>query len=54
MATLLSAEIIEAIRFVYGEEPGTITGYHAGGGSFTSPDMASGRRQRRRSPQRPD
>ena len=39
MATLLSAEIIEAIRFVYGEEPGTITGYHAGGGSFTSPDM---------------
>ena len=42
MATLLSAEIIEAIRFVYGEEPGTITGYHAGGGSFTSPDMASG------------
>ena len=39
MATLLSAEIIEAVRFVYGEEPGTITGYHAGGGSFTSPDM---------------
>ncbi len=42
MATLLSAEIIEAIRFVYGEEPGTLTGFHAGGGSFTSPDMASG------------
>ena len=38
MATLLSAEIIEAIRFVYGEEPGTIPGFHAAGGSFTSPD----------------
>ena len=42
MATLLSAEIIEAIRFVYGEEPGVIPGFHGAGGSFTSPDMASG------------
>ena len=42
MATLLSAEIIEAVRFVYGEEPGVIPGFHGAGGSFTSPDMASG------------
>jgi acetyl-CoA synthase len=42
MATLLSAEIIEAVRFVYGEEPGSIAGFHAAGGSFTSPDMAEG------------
>ena len=39
MATLLSAEIIEAMRFVYGEEPGMMPGFHAGGGSFTSPDV---------------
>ena len=42
MATLLSAEIIEAVRFVYGEEPGLLTGFHAAGGSFTSPDMGEG------------
>ena len=42
MATLLSAEIIEAVRFVYGEEPGAIPGFHGTGGSFTSPDMAGG------------
>ena len=42
MATLLSAEIIEAVRFVYGEEPGTISGFHGTGGSFTSPDMGGG------------
>ncbi len=40
MATLLSAEIIEAVRFVYGEEPGVIPGFHATGGSFTSPEFA--------------
>ncbi len=38
MATLLAAEIIEAVRFVFGEEPGTLPGFHAAGGSFTSPD----------------
>ena len=38
MATLLSAEIIEAVRFVYGEEPGVKAGFHMAGGSFTSPD----------------
>ncbi len=38
MSTLLSAEIIEAVRFVYGEEPGRIPGFHMAGGSFTSPD----------------
>jgi acetyl-CoA synthase len=38
MATLLSAEIIEAVRFVYGEEPGRIAGFNMAGGSFTSPD----------------
>lgn len=38
MATLLAAEIIEACRFIYGDEPGTLTGFHAAGGSFTSPD----------------
>src|SRR5271157_4202558 len=40
MATLLAAEIIEAVRFVNGEEPGRIGGFHAAGGSFTSPDAA--------------
>jgi len=38
MATLLSAEIIEAVRFIYGEEPGIKPGFHMAGGSFTSPD----------------
>jgi acetyl-CoA synthase len=38
MSTLLAAEIIEAVRFVYGEEPGSIPGFHMAGGSFTSPD----------------
>ncbi len=42
MATLLSAEIIEAIRFIYGEEPGTLAGFHMAGGSFTSPDGTTG------------
>jgi hypothetical protein len=34
------AEIIEAVRFVYGEEPARIPGFHMAGGSFTSPDGA--------------
>lgn len=39
MATLLAAETIEAIRFVYGQQPEPMPGFHlAGGTSFTSPD----------------
>ncbi|HEX8990125.1 MAG TPA: acetyl-CoA decarbonylase/synthase complex subunit alpha/beta [Anaerolineales bacterium] len=39
MATLLAAESIEAMRFVYGLQPEPMTGVHvAGGASFTSPD----------------
>jgi len=40
-ATLLAAEIIEAVRFVYDEEPGTISGFHHAGGSFTSPEFTA-------------
>ncbi|MCB9453013.1 MAG: CO dehydrogenase/CO-methylating acetyl-CoA synthase complex subunit beta [Anaerolineaceae bacterium] len=40
MATLLAAEVIEAIRFVYGLQPEPLSGFHlAGGTAFTSPDM---------------
>jgi len=43
MATLLAAEVIEAIRFVYGLQPEPRPGFQlAGGTSFTSPDGASG------------
>ncbi len=43
MATLLAAETIEAIRFVYGQQPEPAPGFKlAGGTSFTSPDMAGG------------
>lgn len=39
MATLLAAEAIEAIRFVYGLQPEPMPGFKlAGGTSFTSPD----------------
>ncbi len=39
MATLLAAETIEAIRFVYGQQPEPMPGFHlAGGTAFTSPD----------------
>jgi acetyl-CoA synthase len=42
MATLLAAETIEAIRFVYGLQPERMPGFQlAGGTAFTSPDMAS-------------
>jgi acetyl-CoA synthase len=41
-ATLLAAEIIEAVRFVYGEEPGMLPGFQMGGASFTSPDGGAG------------
>jgi acetyl-CoA synthase len=40
MATLLAAEIIEAVRFVHGEEPGSLPGFHMAGGSFTSPEYS--------------
>lgn len=40
MATLLAAETIEAIRFVYGLEPEPYKGGLSGGASFTSPDAA--------------
>ncbi len=39
MATLLAAEAIEAIRFVYGLQPEPLPGFQlAGGTAFTSPD----------------
>ena len=43
MATLLAAEAIEAIRFVYGEQPEPYPGLElAGSTSFTSPDNGGG------------
>jgi acetyl-CoA synthase len=43
MATLLAAETIEAIRFVYGLQPEPKPGFAlAGGTSFTSPDAGNG------------
>ena len=39
MATLLAAETIEAVRFVYGQQPEQANGFRqAGGASFTSPE----------------
>jgi acetyl-CoA synthase len=43
MATLLAAEVIEAIRFVYQLQPEPFPGFQlAGGTSFTSPDAVGG------------
>jgi acetyl-CoA synthase len=43
MATLLAAETIEAVRFVYGLQPEAMAGFQlAGGTSFTSPDNGHG------------
>ena len=43
MATLLAAEVIEAIRFVYGLQPEPMPGFRlAGGTAFTSPDNGGG------------
>jgi acetyl-CoA synthase len=43
MATLLSAETIEAIRFIYGLQPEPMPGLHlTGGTAFTSPDNGRG------------
>jgi acetyl-CoA synthase len=43
MATLLAAETIEAVRFVYNLQPEPMPGFKlAGGTSFTSPDAVAG------------
>ncbi|MDX1613012.1 MAG: acetyl-CoA decarbonylase/synthase complex subunit alpha/beta [Candidatus Promineifilaceae bacterium] len=43
MATLLAAEAIEAVRFVYGLQPEPMPGFElAGGTAFTSPDNGNG------------
>lgn len=43
MATLIAAETIEAVRFVYGLQPEPMPGFElAGGTSFTSPDNGVG------------
>ena len=43
MATLIAAETIEAIRFVYGLQPEPLPGFDlAGGTAFTSPDNGAG------------
>ncbi len=43
MATLLAAETIEAVRFVYGLQPEPMPGFQlAGGTAFTSPDNGAG------------
>jgi acetyl-CoA synthase len=43
MATLIAAEIIEAIRYVYGLQPERMPGFElAGGTAFTSPDAGNG------------
>jgi acetyl-CoA synthase len=41
MATLFAEEGIEAVRFVYGDEPQKLSGFHlAGGTSFTNPEFS--------------
>jgi acetyl-CoA synthase len=43
MATLIAAETIEAVRFVYGLQPEPLPGFElAGGTAFTSPDNGAG------------
>ena len=42
MATLLAAEIIEAVRFIYGEEPQTDARPARWAAKFTSPDGGNG------------
>jgi acetyl-CoA synthase len=42
MATLLAAEVVEAVRFVYGLQPEPMPGFQlAGGTAFTSPDSGA-------------
>lgn len=44
MATLLAAETIEAVRYVYGLQPESMPGFSlAGGTAFTSPDNGAGK-----------
>ena len=42
MATLLAAETIEAIRFVYGLQPESMTGFELAGGTTYSPNNGTG------------
>mgnify|MGYP005850689495 CR=1 FL=1 len=42
MATLLAAEIIEAVRFVYKMEPQRIPGFHLSGGTSYTPEQLAG------------
>jgi acetyl-CoA synthase len=43
MSTLLAAEVIEAVRFIYNLQPESMPGFQlAGGTSFTSPDNGTG------------
>jgi len=43
MATLIAAETIEAVRYIYGLQPEMVPGFQlAGGTSFTSPDNGHG------------
>ena len=46
MATLIAAETIEAVRFIYNLQPEPMPGFAlAGGTSFTSPDSAGGQQE---------
>ncbi|MEJ2556932.1 MAG: hypothetical protein P8186_12020 [Anaerolineae bacterium] len=53
VATLLAEEAIEGVRFVMGQQPEILPGFHlAGGTAFTSPDFegnGDGHRQNQRS-----
>jgi len=42
MATLLAAEIIEAVRFVYGSEPQSVPGFHISGGTTYTAEQLHG------------
>jgi acetyl-CoA synthase len=42
MATLLAAETIEAVRFVYKQEPQSMPGFHLAGGTQYTPDQLGG------------
>src|SRR5512142_1996073 len=42
IATLLSVEALEALRYLYGEQPEVMEGFHLAQASFTSPEFAKG------------
>ncbi len=42
IATLLSVEALEALRYLYGEQPETMEGFHLAQASFTSPEFSKG------------